>query len=84
MKNPIIKHGTVTRIGELLDADNKTYGEETRERNARHRKWGQPVQARREFYREPYDLPSGSDATIFVFFFCVGVAALSKLLALIV
>lgn len=81
MKN-IVKPGAVTRIGELIEADNKTYGEETRERNARQRKWKPPAPDKHKFYREHRDLHIGG-APLFIFLFCVAVAAFSKFLALL-
>lgn len=82
MENPIIKPGAVTRIGELIEADNKTYGEETRERNARQRKWKQPVQPIYERHHQTVAVSPESALCVFLFF--VAVAAFCKLLALLV
>lgn len=83
MKNPIIKHGAVTRIGELIDADNKTYGEETRERNARQRKWKSPTPPP-VWERRHQTVAVGPESALCLFLFLVAASAFCKLLALLV
>lgn len=80
MENPIIKPGTVTRIGELIEAENKTYGEETRERNARERRWKKPEEETREPYRPPLIALSFGDLLLFLTFFGLCIYAFQKFL----